>query len=52
MTVAESLIDQKEWQVHGSRVMMPVFDLTIYATSMVISAHLRKFHVGSTIGTD
>jgi hypothetical protein len=45
----ELLVDQKEWQVYGPWVTTSVFDLTVYATSVVISAHLRKFHVGSTI---
>jgi hypothetical protein len=49
MEVAELLVDQKEWQVHGPWVSTSVFDLTIYAASMAISAHLRKFHAGSTI---
>jgi hypothetical protein len=49
MEVAELLVYQKEWQVHGPRVMTSVFDLTVYAASMVISAHLRKSHAGSTI---
>jgi hypothetical protein len=35
--------------VHGPQVMTLVFDLTIYVASMGISAHLRKFCVGSTI---
>jgi hypothetical protein len=35
--------------VHVPRVMMSVFGLTIYAASVAISAHLRKFHAGSTI---
>jgi hypothetical protein len=43
------LVDQKEWQVHGLQVMTSVFDLTVYTASMAISAHLRKFHAGSTI---
>jgi hypothetical protein len=29
--------------------MMSVFDLTVYSASVAISAHLRKFHTGSTI---
>jgi hypothetical protein len=49
MVVAELLVDQKEWQVHGLQVMTSVFDLTVYTASMAISAHLRKFHAGSTI---
>jgi hypothetical protein len=49
MEVVELLVDQKEWQMHGPWVMTSVFDLTIYTASVVISAHLRKFHVGSTI---
>jgi hypothetical protein len=48
MTVAELLVEQ-EWQVNIPQVMMSVFDLIVYAASVVISAHLRKFHVGSTI---
>jgi hypothetical protein len=35
--------------VHGPQVTMLVFDLTVYAASMVISTHLRKFCIGSTI---
>jgi hypothetical protein len=49
MVVAELLIDQKEWQVDGPWVMTSVFDLTVYAASVAILAHLRKFHIGSTI---
>jgi hypothetical protein len=49
MAVAELLVDQKEWQVHGPWVTTSVFDLTIYVASVVISAHLRKFCDGSTI---
>jgi hypothetical protein len=49
MAVVELLIDQKEWQVHGPWVTMLVFDLTVYTISVAISAHLRKFRVGSTI---
>jgi hypothetical protein len=49
MVAAELLVDQEEWQVHGPQVMTSVFDLTVYAASMVISAHLRKFCVGSII---
>jgi hypothetical protein len=49
MAVAELLVDQKEWQVHGPQVMMSVFDLTVYAASVMISAYLRKFHTCSTI---
>jgi hypothetical protein len=48
MTVAELLVEQ-EWQVHVPQVTTSVFDLIVYAASMVISAHLRKFDVGSTI---
>jgi hypothetical protein len=29
MAVAELLVDQKEWQLHGPQVTMSVFDLTI-----------------------
>jgi hypothetical protein len=43
------LLVLQEWQVHGPRVMTLVFDLTVYAASVAISAHLRKFHAGSTI---
>jgi hypothetical protein len=49
IVVAELLVDQEEWQVHGPQVMTSVFDLTVYAASTVISAHLRKFCVGSII---
>jgi hypothetical protein len=49
MAVAKVLVDQKEWQVHGPRVMTSVFDLIVYAASVMISAHLRKFCAGSTI---
>jgi hypothetical protein len=35
--------------VHVSQVTTSVFDLIVYAVSVVISAHLRKFCVGSTI---
>jgi hypothetical protein len=42
-------VDQKEWQVHGSRMMTSVFDLTVHADSLAIPIHLRKFHAGSTI---
>jgi hypothetical protein len=49
MTVAELFVDQKKWQVHGPWVMMLVFDLTVYAASVVTSAYLRKFRVGSII---
>jgi hypothetical protein len=49
MTVAELLVDQKEWQVHGPRVMTSVFDLIVYTNFVAISAYLRKFRVGSTI---
>jgi hypothetical protein len=48
MTVAKLLIEQA-WQVHVPQVMTSVFDLIVYAVSVVISAHLRKFCVGSTI---
>jgi hypothetical protein len=50
--VAELLVDQKEWQVHGLRVTTSVFDLTVYSTSVAILAHLRKFHVCPTILTN
>jgi hypothetical protein len=49
MAVAELLVDQEEWQVHGPQVMTLMFDLTVCAAFMGISAHPRKFHVGSTI---
>jgi hypothetical protein len=49
MTVVELLGDQKEWQVHGPRVMMSVSDLTVYTASVAISTHLRKFRAGSKI---
>jgi hypothetical protein len=35
--------------VHGPQVMTLVFHLTVYATYVAISAHLRKIHAGSTI---
>jgi hypothetical protein len=43
MAVVELLVDQEEWQVHGPHVTMSVFDLTVYAASVGISAHPRKF---------
>jgi hypothetical protein len=49
MTVAELLVDQKEWQVHVPQLMTSVFGLTVYASSVAIWAHLRKFCAGSTI---
>jgi hypothetical protein len=49
LAVAELLVDQEEWQVHGPQVMRSVFDLTVYAASVGISGHLRKFHAGTTI---
>jgi hypothetical protein len=49
MRVVELLVDQEEWQVHGPHVMMSVFDLTVYAASVGILAHLRKFCTGSTL---
>jgi hypothetical protein len=49
MAVVELLVDQKEWQVHVPQVMTSVFGSTVYAASMAISAHLRKFCVSSTI---
>jgi hypothetical protein len=52
ITVAELLVDENEWQVHGPQVTTSVFDLTLYPTCVAISAHLRKFRVGSTILTD
>jgi hypothetical protein len=48
MAVTELLVDQKEWQVHVSQVTTSVFVLTIYAVSVAISTHLRKFHADST----
>jgi hypothetical protein len=48
MIVAELLVEQ-EWQVHVPQVTMSVFDLIVYVASVAISAHLRKFHIGSTI---
>jgi hypothetical protein len=42
LAVADLLVDQKEWQVHGTQVTRSVFDLTVYATSVGISGHLRK----------
>jgi hypothetical protein len=48
MTVVELLVEQ-EWQVHVPQVTTSVFDLIVYAASVAISAHLRKFHVDSTI---
>jgi hypothetical protein len=49
VVVAELLVDQEEWQVHGPQVTTSVFDLTLYAASVGISTHLRKFRAGSTI---
>jgi DNA-binding GntR family transcriptional regulator len=49
MAAAELFVDQNEWQVHSPQLMMSVFDLTVYTAFVMISAHLRKFHVGSTI---
>jgi hypothetical protein len=49
MAVAELLVDWEEWQVHGPQVTTSVFDLTVCATSVGISAHLRKCCAGSTI---
>jgi hypothetical protein len=49
MVVVELLVDQEEWQVHGPQMTMSVFDLTVYVAPVGISAHLRKFHAGSTI---
>jgi hypothetical protein len=48
MTVAELLVEQK-WQVHIPQEMTSVFDFIVYATSVAILAHLRKFCVNSTI---
>jgi hypothetical protein len=49
MAVAELFGNQKEWQVHGPQVTTSVFDLTVYAASVVISTRLRIFFAGSTI---
>jgi hypothetical protein len=49
MSVAEMLVDQKEWQVHVPQVMMSVFGLIVYAASVAISAYLRKFCSGFII---
>jgi hypothetical protein len=49
LAVAELHVDQEELQVHGPQVMRLVFNLTVYATSVGISSHLRKFNVGYTI---
>jgi hypothetical protein len=46
--VAELLVEQ-EWQVHVLQVMTSMFDLIVYTASVVISVHLRKIHVSSTI---
>jgi hypothetical protein len=35
--------------VHGPQVITSMFDLTVYAASIGISVHLRKFRAGSTI---
>jgi hypothetical protein len=43
MIVTELLVEQEEWQVHVSQVTTSVFDLIVYAASVVISAHLRIF---------
>jgi hypothetical protein len=48
MVVVE-LLNQKEWQVHGSQVMTSVINLSVHADSMAIPAHLRKICTGSTI---
>jgi hypothetical protein len=48
MAVVELLVEQ-EWQVHLLQVTTSVFDLIVYATSVVISAHVRKFCIGCTI---
>jgi hypothetical protein len=34
MAVAELLVNQKEWQVHGPQVTTSVFDLTVYVASV------------------
>jgi hypothetical protein len=52
MAVAELLVDQNEWQVHGPYVTTSVFDLSVYAASMAISDHLRKFCTGITRKTE
>jgi hypothetical protein len=49
MEVAELLVEQKEWQVHVPQVTMSVIDLIVYIASVVISAHLTKFHASFTI---
>jgi hypothetical protein len=48
MRVDELLVEH-EWQVHVLQVTTLVFDLIVYAASVVILAHLRKFRIGSTI---
>jgi hypothetical protein len=48
MTVAELHVEQ-EWQVHVLQVTTSVSNLIVYTASVVISAHLRKFLVGSII---
>jgi hypothetical protein len=45
MTIAKLLVEQ-EWHVHVPQVMTLVFDLIVYAVSVAISAHLRKFCIG------
>jgi hypothetical protein len=46
VAVAELLAKYEEMAV-AERVMTSVFDLTVYAPSVVISSHLRKFCAGS-----
>jgi hypothetical protein len=36
MSVADLLVDQKEWQVHVPQVTTLVFGLTVYAASVAI----------------
>jgi hypothetical protein len=47
MIVVEQLVEQ-EWQVHVLQVTTSVFDLIVYAASVAISAHWRKFCISST----
>jgi hypothetical protein len=47
--IAELLVDQEDWQVHGLQVTTSVFDLIVYTASVAILAHLRKFRIGSTV---
>jgi hypothetical protein len=48
MTVDELLVEQ-DLQMHVPQVTTSVFDLIVYAASVAILAHLRKFCIGSTI---